>query len=107
MKIIALIPHVYKHYTSSAIVELTGPELETLFGKTTSGRTAKDVVPGDVVEINKRVHHASVILDQAKDVQSLPGVLRTLASTLELSYPAIDKVTTVDETGWDKQETGQ
>lgn len=90
MKIIAL-HGAYHNETPSAIVELSGYELDKLLSEHDLVRAPKLRV-GETVEICKRWEHLRNIEAKVKEAAALPAKLRTLADMLDMNVPAIEEL---------------
>lgn len=92
MKIVGILPGRYSSDPiTGAIVELSRAELCRILGKN-GDAILRLVLPGAVVEINERFDHAQDVLAAANSAKKLPGVLRALADTLEITHPAIQDI---------------
>lgn len=93
VKILATLPEM-SGYMPGAIIQVTGSELSRIIGG--KGYPDRQVIErvwaGQTVEIDRRFDHAQDVCNQADEANKLPHILRTLADTLEMAHPAIDKV---------------
>lgn len=91
MKILGILPGHYRPHECGAIVQLDYSELQRVIGGGAYANTGT-IKPGMDVEINKRFDHAQDMLAAANSAKKLPGVLRALADTLEITHPAIQDI---------------
>lgn len=91
MKIIAIHQAYRDHMIPGGLVELSDIEMQLLTDLASD--QGREVRPGRTFSISKRCKHAMNVAAKIESAKDLPNTLRTLASMLEMSHPAMDEIT--------------